>query len=55
MNWYTIKFQGRKAGAIGAYSIFIETVKAFSEDAARNELYRLGYEHIHVRSINKHE
>lgn len=48
---FTIRFEGRKAGAIGALSKFTETVKADNLDTAILRLYD-NYEHIAILTVN---
>ena len=47
---FNIIFQGRKVGAIGAFSTFFEVVIAKDENAAIKKLYE-NYEHIRVLKI----
>jgi hypothetical protein len=47
---YTITFSGRKIGAIGIFSQFVEEVTAANQEAARLKLYEK-YDHILVHAI----
>lgn len=49
MKTFLIKFNGRKKGALGAFSNFIETVTAPNKQSAILKLYEK-YEHIYETS-----
>ena len=50
MKTFTIQFSGRKAGAIGIFGNFEETVEANNKDEAILKLYDV-YEHITILKI----
>ena len=54
MNYYTFSFEGRKAGAIGIRSFYIEERQAENAKAALLKLYE-NYEHITVHKVTNKE
>jgi hypothetical protein len=52
MKIYKVKFVGRHVGAIGAFVRFSTTVKAETEEEAREKLYA-EYEHIQNLEITE--